>query len=114
MSNNVATGRRVEAEVATYLQRQGLIYVTHNYYTRFGEIDLIFREKLTWIFIEVKFRNHKQFGRAEDAFTKQKRQRLTKSITIFMAQYGLNPYQVDHRIDLFAINGTRASWYKAV
>lgn len=113
-TNNVARGRAIEMKVKAYLEQQGLTFVTNNYYTRFGEIDLVFRDGLVWIFVEVKFRHSAQYGIAEDAFTKQKRQRLTKAIQFFVAQYNINLQHHDHRIDLFAINGNRAKWYKAV
>lgn len=113
-TNNVARGRAIEMKVKAYLEQQGLTFITNNYYTRFGEIDLVFRDGLVWIFVEVKFRQSAQYGLAEDAFTKQKRQRLTKAIQFFVAQYNINLQHHDHRIDLFAINGNRAKWYKAV
>ncbi len=113
-ASTVEKGRAIEQKVKSYLEEQGLTFVTNNFYTRYGEIDLVFREGLMWIFIEVKFRQSEQYGRAEDAFTKQKRQRLTKAIQFFVAQYNINLQHHDHRIDLFAINGRRAKWYKAV
>ena len=94
--------------------RQGLIFVAQNVYYRCGEIDLVFRDKLTWVFVEVKYRANARYGTAEEALHAQKRRRLTKAMAIFMAQYNINPHHHDHRIDLVAVNGTKARWYKAI
>ncbi|MFQ3288442.1 MAG: putative endonuclease, partial [Alteromonadaceae bacterium] len=36
-----------------YLTRQGLRYITQNFHSRLGEIDLIMQEQDTLVFIEV-------------------------------------------------------------
>ncbi len=112
--NRVAKGREIEQKVKAHLLRQGMIFVAENVYYRCGEIDLVFRDKMTWVFVEVKYRASSRFGSAEDALNQQKRRRLTKAIAIFMAQYNINPHHHDHRIDLVAVNGTKARWYKAI
>ena len=56
MKNKREIGFEYEKIAKEYLEENGLIYVTSNYYSKFGEIDLIFWEEMTetLIFVEVK------------------------------------------------------------
>ncbi|HEV2220209.1 MAG TPA: YraN family protein, partial [Casimicrobiaceae bacterium] len=48
------TGARAEALAARYLAAQGLAIVARNFRTRFGEIDLIARDRGVLVFVEVR------------------------------------------------------------
>ena len=47
-----------------YLIKKGMRYIESNFYTRYGEIDLIFtdEEEKTLVFIEVRYRKNAEFG----------------------------------------------------
>lgn len=69
-------GVRAEQLAAQYLQRQGLALVQSNYHCRFGEIDLILRDRETLIFAEVRQRSCSNFGDAAASIDTHKQQRL--------------------------------------
>ena len=48
-------GRLGERAARKYLRRQGLIFLTANFRSPRGEIDLVFRERDCLIFVEVIF-----------------------------------------------------------
>ena len=58
--NKREIGFKYENVAKEYLILQGLTFVESNFYTRFGEIDLIFFEKKsqTLVFVEVKYRKN--------------------------------------------------------
>ena len=67
------TGARAEALAARYLIAQGLAIVARNFRTRFGEIDLIARDRGVLVFVEVRMRRSRRFGGAIASITAAKR-----------------------------------------
>jgi putative endonuclease len=61
------------------LMYSGLTFLDHNYHTRYGEIDLIFLEDDTIVFVEVKARRNTQFGSPAEAVTLKKQQKIRKT-----------------------------------
>ena len=74
--NKNSTGAQAELLAADYLQRRGLQPVETNYRCRFGEIDLICRDRDTLVFIEVRLRGTDAFGGAGASITTRKQHRL--------------------------------------
>ena len=56
------------------------------YHSRFGEIDLIVKDKTFIVFVEVKLRKNKTFGNAFDAVTYSKQQKIIKTALVWMAE----------------------------
>ena len=74
-----AEGERAAKE---YLSSLGWSFLHANYFTKQGELDLIFRDGETLIFVEVKARS-KSIG-FEDAITKKKIEHLYKAAEIYI------------------------------
>ncbi len=55
-------GRLGEDIAAKFLENNGVRIIKRNYFTKYGEIDLIGIENKTIIFIEVKLRQNRNFG----------------------------------------------------
>lgn len=79
---NKELGKFGEEIAKKYLINKGFEFITENYFTRCGEIDLIFKDKEILIFVEVKARkNRNQF---ETAIGFQKVKNLQASVEIFL------------------------------
>jgi len=78
------TGYRGEGAAALYLQRLGYFLVERNFFTRYGEIDLILRDKDTLVFVEVKTKNGVAWGSPEEMFTRYKWQKVRRMATVYM------------------------------
>lgn len=89
------TGKLGEKYVIQYLLSSGYLIVKHNYYTRWGEIDIIAKKSNKLYFIEVKTRKSVQFGSPAEAFTKMKALRMKKSIFTYFAAYKNMLWQAD-------------------
>lgn len=76
MVSSFEAGRRAEAAVATYLQRQGCTIVARNWRTRMCEIDVIALRDATIYFCEVKYRRTTQYGAGIDYITPKKLQQM--------------------------------------
>ena len=84
--NKREIGFKYENLAKEYLILQGLTFVESNFYTRFGEIDLIFFEKKsqTLVFVEVKYRKNDFFGSAIEMVTEEKQNKILASSQIYL------------------------------
>jgi len=72
-------GELGEQAARKHLQRQGMKFLTANFRTRRGEIDLVFRDQDCLVFVEVKTRSSEEWTRPAAAVDRQRRQRLTRT-----------------------------------
>lgn len=98
-------GQNAERKAEAFLQGQGLKLLERNYYTRFGEIDLIMRERDALIFVEVRSRQSNNFGTPAASITYQKQQKLLKTAQIYLLQRNLGE-KISCRFDVIEILGT--------
>jgi putative endonuclease len=71
-------GAAGELAAKKHLQKQGLKYLTANFASERGEIDLVFRDKDCLVFVEVKTRSTEAWTRPAAAVNARKRLRLTR------------------------------------
>lgn len=76
---HLRVGRCGEAAAKRHLKRLGLKFLTANFRTQRGEIDLIFRDRDCLIFVEVKTRTSEEWGRPATAVDRERRGRLTRA-----------------------------------
>jgi putative endonuclease len=80
-----AAGKDAERFAETFLQQRGLKLVERNYRCRFGEIDLIMRDRDCLVFIEVRLRSSPAFGGAVASINAAKRSKLIKAAQHYLA-----------------------------
>lgn len=95
---NRETGIRGEEFAYQYLVKIGFEPITRNFSTRFGEIDLIMKDKDIMVFIEVKTKKSLDFGSPEEMFTQGKLRRVRNMATVY-----LHGKEVPCRIDMVAV-----------
>jgi len=88
------------------LQRRGYAIVERRYRTRFGEIDIIAKDGLTIVFIEVKARMTQEFGGAAAAMTGWKQRRIARMAVDYLARQNL--HDCPCRFDVVAIDFDKA------
>lgn len=91
-------GKRGEETAVSYLLSLGYEVLATNYRRRFGEIDIIAKERDTYIFVEVKARRGIAYGSAVEAIGKRKRQRLIQAALSWLKEKDLN--EVPLRFDV--------------
>ena len=101
------SSRRIGAigeELARYhLEAKGYRVVTTNYRCRWGEIDLIARDGLEWVFVEVRTRRSDAYGGPEESLTNTKARHLILAAQDYLAKCEEAGSDPDWRIDLVAI-----------
>jgi len=100
MATNKLTGAWGEALAAEYLRKKHYRIVASGYRCRFGEIDLIARNKRNLVFVEVKLRKNGSFAQAMEYVDRRKQDRLRVTASIYLSQ---NPTDLQPRFDVIEI-----------
>ena len=94
-------GRRAEEVAASWLRKRGCRMVSRNFRCRGGELDLVVDDDGALVFVEVKYRKNREFGRAEEAVDSRKRARILRAAKLYLAKLG--PRQPKCRFDVVAV-----------
>jgi putative endonuclease len=100
-------GRLGEAAAKRHLKRAGLKFLTANFRTPRGELDLVFRDGDCLVFVEVKTRSSEEWTRPARAVDADKRRKLTRVAFDYLRRLK-NP-RVKLRFDIVEVllaNGT--------
>ena len=97
--NNIA-GAWGEAQAAEYLRKKHYKLVAAGYRSRFGEIDLIVKDRKFLVFVEVKLRKNGSFAQAMEYVDRHKQDRLRVTASIYLSQ---NPTKLQPRFDVVEI-----------
>lgn len=99
--NNVSIGKNGEEIAQTYLIKKGYkIVETNKRFSRFCEIDIIAKDKDTYVFCEVKTRKTTVCGTPLEAITRTKYENIKKGIFFYKQE---NPDCKKYRVDAIAI-----------
>jgi len=103
-------GAHYENLARRYLERAGLVFVMANAACRAGELDLVMRDKQTWVFVEVRYRRNANFGGAAASVTYPKQRRLLRAAAFWLAQHDASFDTSSCRFDVLAITGSQIEW----
>jgi len=108
--NKRSEGALYEQQAMVYLKEKGYKILDHNYFTKFGEIDIIAYKDKAYVFVEVKYRSSERHGQPYEAVTRVKQQRIMRSAMAFaQSNYALgNPM----RFDIIAILRDQLTHYE--
>lgn len=90
-----------ERAAKRYLKRLGLKFLTANFRSRRGEIDLVFRDQDCLVFVEVKTRSSEDWTRPAAAVNSYKRQLLTKAALDYLRMLPVHPVKM--RFDIVEV-----------
>jgi len=86
--NNRELGRLGEERAADYLRKRGYHILARNYYTRYGELDIICKKGGELVFVEVKTRRGPSHGWPEEAITPRKIEHLRTAAAVYLDTVG--------------------------
>ncbi len=104
MYNSRQTGTDFEKKAVAYLKAKGYEILEKNYRIHKGEIDIVAKDGMYIVFVEVKYRSHSYSGNAEEAVDIRK-QRQISDVSVFYLHkkgYGLD---TPCRYDVIALSG---------
>lgn len=89
-----------EALAADYLKRKNFKICAMNYKSRFGELDIVARNKRFLVIVEVKLRKSDKFAAAAEFVDTYKQERLRKTAELYLEE---NPTKLQPRFDVIEI-----------
>jgi putative endonuclease len=108
-------GRSAEDLACRYLQEHGLSVIQRNYRTRYGEIDLIMRDRDATVFVEVRFRAKSHLVDPLSSIDSHKQQKLVRTASAWLQKH-TDAGSAAARFDVIAISGQdaqrRIDWIK--
>ncbi len=105
----MAKPNRGEDIAVKYLKRHHMKILDRNYSCKYGEVDIIIKDKDIIAFVEVKQRKNDMFGRPMDFVTKAKQQRIKRAADRYVQENELSAY---FRFDIVEILGDEINYIK--
>ena len=100
MATSKLAGAWGEALAAEYLRKKHYKIIASGYHSRFGEIDLIARNRKFLVFVEVKLRKSARFAQAREFVDRNKQDRLRMTASIYLSE---NPTDLQPRFDIIEV-----------
>lgn len=96
-SVRMTLGRRGEDLAARHLVGQGYTIVERNWRCSRGELDIVARDGVEWVFVEVRTRRAPDTNSAIESVTASKQQRLLTAAEAYLTAHHLEdvPWRVD-------------------
>lgn len=89
-----------ESVAASYLRKKRYTLVAANYRCRFGEIDLIVRNRTNLVFVEVKLRKSADFAAAVEYVDRRKQAKIKTAAALWLSE---NPTTLQPRFDVVEV-----------
>lgn len=78
------SGKIGEDAVCKFLKERGKTILERNFHSRFGEIDIIFKDGEVTVFVEVKTRKSTAYGTPAEFVTENKMKKIIKTAMIYL------------------------------
>ncbi|MCR5201921.1 MAG: YraN family protein [Lachnospiraceae bacterium] len=106
-------GSLKEEKAAKYLENKGFSIVERNYYTWYGEIDIIARKNRELYFVEVKYRKNANFGYPEEAVGAKKLHNMRLAANRYIITHGISE-DCPIKFSLVAILGDEIKMFESL
>lgn len=93
-------GLKGEKMALDFLLTKKLICISQNFFTPFGEIDLIMKDEQTLVFVEVRLRQESQLAKSCETITVSKQKKIIRSAYFYLQKH---PTPHACRFDVIAI-----------
>ena len=106
--NSQSKGDLGERHALNHLLEQGLSLVEKNSRSPYGEIDIIMRDGLEWVFIEVRYRHSAHFGGGLESVTPAKQRKLINTAEHYIQKHHKTHFDAC-RFDIIELGGNMNS-----
>lgn len=110
MQNKRKIGGIYECKAIELLKKNGYEILELNYYSKYGEIDIIAKKDNCLLITEVKYRNTKKFGIGIESITKTKLKRIYNTAMEYISKKNLQDVEI--RFDSICFFKDDVSWVK--
>jgi len=95
-------GKSGEEYCTNHLLKQGYEILRRNFFSPYGEIDIIAKYKQYLVFIEVKTRTHESIEQTQCSISQNKQKKITKTAMYFLKDFQDNEI-IEYRFDVIII-----------
>ena len=96
-------GQRGEELAATFIEKMGYLVLAKNWRCERGELDLVAKDGVTLVFIEVKTRRSTRFGSPSEAVDVRKQEKLRLLARHYI--YQTHTTSSVYRFDVISVDG---------
>ena len=107
----IERGEWAEDLAAQHLLANGLKPVQRNHRCRWGEIDLIMRDRQTLVFVEVRFRSRANYGNGAQSVDARKQCKLINAAEHYLQSHA-TLRDVPCRFDVVSVSKNNSQWIK--
>ena len=100
MPSSKLLGTWGEAQAAEYLKKKRYKLLASSYRCRYGEIDLIVKNRKYLVFVEVKTRKNNRFAAAREFVDRKKQERIRSTALMYLSSF---PCDLQPRFDVIEI-----------
>lgn len=112
MENRRKKGQIYEKKAARFLEKHGYEILAVNFYSKFGEIDIIAKKENLLVIIEVKYRETNLYGEGIESINKVKLKRIFKTTRQYIYEHNIK--NMDIRFDCICFFKDTISWFTNV
>lgn len=115
--NRITIGKQIEELAIIYLTNKNLAFIEKNFRSKYGEIDLIFKDlaQQQIIFVEVRYRKSIFFGEPKESITRSKQKKIITTANYYLNHKFCNQ-PIYYRFDVIACSGSlnniKIDWIK--
>lgn len=95
-------GTVYENKAVLFLEEKGYQILERNFYSRHGEIDIIAKDGVYLVFVEVKYRKNAYAGASMEAVTPAKQKRLIQAARYYLYKKHYSNMEIPCRFDVVA------------
>lgn len=100
MAKHLEMGAQGEALAKAFLLKKGYLLVAQNWRHKHLEVDLIMQDGDILVFVEVKTRQHSQYGQPYEGVSPDKIRKLARAASLYMA---IHKYDGEIRFDIVSV-----------
>lgn len=112
MKDKRKLGQKYENEATKILEKNGYEVLETNYYSKFGEIDIIAKKNNLLVIIEVKYRKNTFYGEGIESIDSLKLRRILETTKQYMCENNIE--NMDIRFDCICFFKNTISWFTNV
>ena len=109
--NKRAIGHNLELLAGEYLIENGLEIIEYNYFNRTGEIDIVAKDGMYIVFVEVKYRQSDRVQSPSEAVDGKKQRQISLAADQYLLKHNVSEEQLC-RFDVVAFLKERPILYK--
>lgn len=109
--NKREVGAFYEKKAGAFLESQGLTILQYNFRDRYGEIDIVAKDRETTVFVEVKYRKDAGKGLPEEAVDRRKQGKICRVADYYRMIHKMGDFS-PVRFDVVAVCGEEIRWYR--